>query len=310
MIKSINEKYCQENLVQLMTYPSPTQLIVNSEEIILLKIGDRVVINKYSNHPKRECFPFHEQERNMNGNFNELYKYQELYLNFRGYESHSDFQTYCFYPGTKKALMFNETLRTNSHKNLQAATLPREEIEKLFASSQYDSMYMFNSKGEIIFAKNPIDGNVLSREVLPSTEEINELVKPEPPKKMSARWLDLPTNIILTSTEGTLKLTRFKVAILKGNRYRLVTEEIPLIIPSVSEILEYANNNQIPETLEPEPPEVPVAEAIKHIDLSFINQSSKESDDDVKEINHSPTDKLTLFFSFLNLASLSSISIK
>ena len=42
MIKAIDKKYCIGDLVQLMPYTDSCHLIVNADEIILLKVGDNL----------------------------------------------------------------------------------------------------------------------------------------------------------------------------------------------------------------------------------------------------------------------------
>ena len=56
MIKAIDKKYCIGDLVQLMPYTDSCHLIVNADEIILLKVGDKVLVNKYANHPSRNLY--------------------------------------------------------------------------------------------------------------------------------------------------------------------------------------------------------------------------------------------------------------
>lgn len=72
MIQAIDKKYCIGDLVQLMPYTDSCHLIVNANEIILLKVGSKILVNKYANHPSRNLFPYHEKKAIGNISLNYL----------------------------------------------------------------------------------------------------------------------------------------------------------------------------------------------------------------------------------------------
>lgn len=83
MIKAIDEKYCKNDLVQLMPVSSQSQLITSADEILFLKVGDKVLINKYEKHPSRSLFPYSDKIKHS-GNYTQLFEYNKQYLNYRG----------------------------------------------------------------------------------------------------------------------------------------------------------------------------------------------------------------------------------
>ena len=83
MIKAIDSNYCIGDFVQLMPYTDACQLIMSTDEILLLKVGNKVLVNKYTNHPNRYLFPYSDKEKNSinsySNNYNQLFEYNKLY---------------------------------------------------------------------------------------------------------------------------------------------------------------------------------------------------------------------------------------
>ena len=178
MIKAIDKKYCIGDLVQLMPYTDSCHLIVNADEIILLKVGDKVLVNKYANHPSRNLFPYHEKEQNDKNHFTELFEYNKTYLNFRGSVGGFSFHQDYFFKGSERALYLDQSLPVDDRNAVKdSIELSRQEIEELFDSSNYDSMYVIDRNGRISFARNDKDKICIGKKVIPSDDEIVEMVR-------------------------------------------------------------------------------------------------------------------------------------
>lgn len=153
MIRAVSEKYCKDNLVQLMPYIDQCQLIMDTDEILFLKIGNRILVNKYENHQSRHLFPYSDNIKYRNGfesYYNQLFEYNKIYLNFRSYR----FDKMYFFKGTNRALFLKEGLEVDDRKkNDSIEYLTRDEIEKIFDSKNYDSMYVINENGSVLFLK-------------------------------------------------------------------------------------------------------------------------------------------------------------
>lgn len=141
-----------------MPYTDDCHLIVSADEIILLKVGDKVLVNKYVNHPDRNLFPYHEKEKNDWQHFTELFEYNKTYLTFRGSEGGFRFHKYYFFKGSDRALWLEESLPVDERYVVEnSVELDRHDIEEIFDSSNYDSMYVINRNGRILFARNDKD---------------------------------------------------------------------------------------------------------------------------------------------------------
>ena len=59
-----------------------------------------------------------------------------------------------FFKGTNRALFLKEGLEVDDRKkNDSIEYLTRDEIEKIFDSKNYDSMYVINENGSVLFLK-------------------------------------------------------------------------------------------------------------------------------------------------------------
>lgn len=285
MIKAIDKQYCKNNLVQLMNTSNFCNLIVSDDEIILLKTGDTVLINKYVNHPNRNLFPFHENIKN-DGYFNELFEYNKIYLNFIGKVGGYGFQKMYFFKGTNRALFLDEALQVDERVDEEnVRELNREEIEKIFNSKNYDSMYILDRNGTIIYASNKKDGYVIKKNIIPSDKEIikmeledrifkyniarsinhgidtQENYEQSHKSKMIDEIKDINiygpigikkySDMLLTSKNGKFKLQWFKLDFIEKDKFKLTTSEIPIIEPTVDDVIKYSNNHEIEYTEEP-----------------------------------------------------------
>lgn len=289
MIQAIDKKYCIENLVQLMPPRGSSQLIVCADEIILLKVGDKVLVNKYTNHPSRSLFPNNEKEMPYSNHFTELFEYNKTYLNFMGSGGFS-FHKYYFFKGSERALWVNESLSVDERNAKEnSVELNRQEIEELFNSRNYDSMYVMNSNGFISFARSKKDKIHIGKNIIPSD---NEIVKRELNKrkmyysigkainflandnKETAKSPIIPKTIneiknfkiigpvlfanysdmLLTIKDGKFDLKWFRIDFIEKDKFRLTSSPIKIVEPTVDDVLHYSNKYEIESTPEPSKP--------------------------------------------------------
>lgn len=282
MIKAIDKKYCVGDLVQLMPATHVCHLIVSADEIILLKVGDDVLVNKYANHPSRESFPYHEEERHDWAHFTELFEYNKMYLNFKG----CNFRKYYFFKGSERALYLDEHLPVDEgYGEKKSLELDRQGIEELFDGSNYDAMYIIDRNGKILFARNDKDNVRFGENVIPSDDEIVEMelrkrkgdynlaraLNSENDTKDNYRKAEEPKSIdeiknlklygpalfskyahlLLTVKDGKFDLKWFRIDFLLKDKFRLTTSPIVIVEPTIDDVLEFSQEYEIRNTPEP-----------------------------------------------------------
>lgn len=287
MIKAIDKQYCIGNLVQLMPYTDACHLIVSADEIILLKVGDKVLVNKYVNHPSRNLFPYHEQEKNDWQHFTELFEYNKTYLTFRG--SAGGFHKYYFFKGSDRALWLEESLPVDARNVVfDSIELSRQEIEGLFDSSNYDSMYVIDKNGRILFARNDKDKICIGKKVIPSDDEIVEMelksrkgdyniaraINPENDTTEKYKKANTPKSIdeirdfkvygpflfssyshmLLTVKDGKFDLKCFRIDFIEKDKFRLTSSPISTVEPTIDDVIQFSSNHEIENTPEPSKP--------------------------------------------------------
>lgn len=289
MIQAIDKKYCIGNLVQLMPYTDDCHFIVSTDEILLLKVGDKVLVNKYVNHPSRNLFPYHEKEQNDWLHFTELFEYNKTYLNFRGsvrgFRFHKDY----FFKGNDRALWLEESLPVDERYAIEdSVELNRYEIEKIFDSNNYDSMYVVDRNGIILFARNDKDKIHIGKNVIPSDNEIirmelknrkadyniGKIINPEYDtaenyeKANTLKTIDEIRNfkvygpaifgkysdMLLTVKDGKFDLKWFRIDFIEKDKFRLTSSPISIVEPTIDDVIEFSNNNEIKTTSEPAKP--------------------------------------------------------
>lgn len=287
MIKAIYSKYCNDEFVQLIHKTDLCDLIVSEDEIILLKNGNNVLINKYVDHPSRDLFSYSEKIKS-NGYYNELFEYNKLYLNFKNSASDVGFRKNFFFKGDDRALFLSEPLYVDSNEiNGTSVNLSREELEKLFDKDAYDSMYVIDRKGKVLFANNKKNGLVIDNKIIPSDEQIIKMEldsrianyyisssfnhnlattenykKAHTPKSIDeirsfhiygTDMLSFPgfSHMLLTSKNGNFNLQCFRIVFIKKDKFRLTYSQIPIIEPTIDDVLIYSNNEEIKYTWEP-----------------------------------------------------------
>lgn len=286
MIKAIAKKYCVDNLVQLMPHTDICHLIVSTDEIILLKTGNGVLINKYSNHPSRHLFPFSDKEQSDGQHFTELFEFNKVYLDFRGSIGGFRFDKNYFFKDSERALLLEETLPVDERRTtVTSVELSRTEIEEIFDSSNYDAMYVIDRNGRILFVKNENDDICVGKPIIPSDDEIVEMelcdrkghyniaraINPELDthenyeKANTRKTIDEIENfkihgpalfgkysdMLLTVKDGKFDLKWFRVDLISKDKFKLTTSPIAVVEPTIDDVIDYASNHNIEYTPEP-----------------------------------------------------------
>lgn len=289
MIQAIDKKYCIGNLVQLMPYTDACHFIVSTDEIILLKVGDKVLVNKYVNHPNRNLFPYHEKEKNDWLHFTELFEYNKTYLNFRGSVGGFRFHKDYFFKGSDRALWLEESLPVDERYAIEdSVELDRYEIEKIFDSSNYDSMYVIDIHGRILFARNDKDKIHIGKNVIPSDNEIIEMelrsrkgdyniariINPENDttenyqKVNTLKKIDEIRNfkvygpalfrkysdMLLTVKDDKFDLKWFRIDFIEKDKFRLTSSPISIVEPTIDDVINFSSDHEIETTSEPTKP--------------------------------------------------------
>lgn len=289
MIKAIDKQYCIGNLVQLMPYTDACHLIVSANEIILLKVGDKVLVNKYVNHPSRNLFPYHEKEKNDWQHFTELFEYNKTYLTFRGSVGGFRFHKYYFFKGSDRALWLEESLPVDERYAVEnSVELNRHEIEEIFDSSNYDSMYIIDRNGRISFARNDRDKIHIGKNVIPSDDRIVEMelrsrkadytlakaINPDNDTTENYQKANTPKTIeeikdfkvygpalfakysdmLLTVKDGKFDLKWFRIDFIEKDKFKLTSSPISIVEPTIDDVIQFSSNHEIENTPEPSKP--------------------------------------------------------
>ncbi len=272
MYKIIDSKYCNDNFVLIQEPTHSCHLIISKDEIIYLKTKDRVIIDKCLNKQNNFLFELPENQNNKE-NVNVLFEYNKTYLNF----GCTLFGDYCFgqnyfFRGSNRALHLSSPLPINQLKtNNKEFELSREEIERIFDKNMYDTMYVLDVYGNILFANNRVNGLVVDKKLIPSDEEIIEMeledridqykisrlisslnknqdnhVEAQTPKS-----IDKITNfniygsflfrtfshMLLTVTNDKFNLKWFRIDFIGNNKFKLTISDIPVIEITVDDLL-------------------------------------------------------------------------
>ena len=288
-MKAINEKYCKDNLVQLMPCTDCCQLIMDTDEILFLKTGNNILINKYINHPRRYSFPYSDNEKHYEDcylKYNQLFEYNKEYLDFKGSFSGFNIRKMSFFKGSKRALYATSYLNMDDRDLVgEVAILPREVIERIFDGNEYDSMYVIDRNGDILYAKSKNDGLLIERKIIPSEEEI---VKNEYESRISKRKMakkstgtfkesDLESikpktideikdyniygpceissnkygHFLVTSKNGKFEIKYFKIDYVGYDNFKLTSNNILISKVTIDDVINYSKKNEIRYTSEP-----------------------------------------------------------
>lgn len=232
------------------------RLIINPKEIVFLEKDGKIKINK--------C----KDNSNKKEGYNVVYNYDKFYLdsreNIHGYSLSSTY----FYRASDRAFQLSDAIMLDERylkSEVKINYLNREQIENVFNSENYDSMYIL-WEGKILYAHNKVDGLVVDKKIIPSDEEIIEKeckereslfdifgktekttykVKRKELKDIHNFNLYTPAiplfanfvHTLITSKDDIFKVCHFSVVYKEENVFELKKQEIEMDVPTVDDII-------------------------------------------------------------------------
>lgn len=248
MYKVIDSSQCNNDLVLISMLPNHRCLIINKDEIIYLKTGYNVIIDKTLSMNNKPQFDY-DNYINFEKETPVLYEYNKLYIKIDS----TFFRDYCFsqqyfFRGTNRALYLDSVISSDNVKtNDKEVILNRKEIEQIFNKDMYDGMYIIKHDGIVKYCSNKTNGLVIDKKIIPSDEEIiklslnNELtiddIKNIPIYGSNLIW-DY-NDMLLIVNNGKFELKWFRIEFIEKDKFKLVTRDIPIIEPTVDDLLNY-----------------------------------------------------------------------
>lgn len=247
----INTKSNEKNL-EINIASEVIELIISAEEIVLLKIGDTVLIDK------------NEQlnSKSKTDEFRENFQFYEQYFHYSSSLENYDFRQMYAFKGNRRALLYNESI---DFDNIDVVTKKQvfsaEEGRRIFAKDNYDGLYLIDTKGIILYAYNKVDGLSVNREIIPSKESL--ILKEDKRKKEvgskdatnydSIKNLNIyNTNsmlnnfehILVISNDGKLKAYWFKLIFLGNDQFELITSDLLLLEPNIDDVISWVKSKE------------------------------------------------------------------
>ncbi|MCH5166580.1 MAG: hypothetical protein J1F35_01685 [Erysipelotrichales bacterium] len=161
MEQLIDKKYNIDNLVQLRFAVGDVSLVCDATEILFLKLNDKVVVNKYLNHPKRYLFPLSDEPVSKVDEHT-LYNFLfELDKDHIVYEGHPDKNAgLLFQLNFQKAaagIKYSHVMLEPEELNPTPEMVNIDKIDSFFDFNQYDSLYIFTNDGNLYLSHNNND---------------------------------------------------------------------------------------------------------------------------------------------------------
>ena len=270
MYKIIDSKHCNDKYI-CVDQDNNNHFIVSTDEILYLHTKQKLLINK-SNLENYSMFSELDSV---------IFEYNKPYLDFifsiHGYGAQQNY----FFKGTDRALYVNQPLPIDerySYANQKFDILTRKEIEEIFNKDNYDAMYIIDVNGRILFANNKVNGLVIDKKIIPSDDEIIELdlnnrignyniskvinnkidnnkhynkaYIPETIEKIQniklygGFLLRTYSNMLLTIKDDKFSLKWFRIDFLEKDKFKLTTSDIPVIVPTVDDIINYTREEE------------------------------------------------------------------
>ena len=276
MYKIIDSKHCNDKFVCVnKDINNYNHFIVSIDEIVYLNTKN-ILITANNNS---EDYSMFSELKNSGGNI--IFEYNKPYIDFifsiHGYGVQQNF----FFKGTNRALYTNKPLPIDERYlcgKEEINILTRKEIEDFFNKDNYESMYIIDVNGRILFANNKVNGLVIDREIIPSDEEIVQLAlrdsignynivkalnnkddnnvhynkayipktidKIQNLKLYGGFLLHTYCNMLLTVKDGKFDLKWFRVDFIEEDKFKLTTTNISVIEPTVDDLINYAKEEE------------------------------------------------------------------
>lgn len=239
MKKLIDKEYVKDNIAQLMLGTNDNEIVMSDDEIILLKVDGKVIINKYLDHSRRDDFPYsnvpmHKDENTGVELYNVLFETNKNYL---VYEL-GDLEDYVImnrFVKVKDGVLWNHKVAEYPDEDeFEVYSYTREEMEKIFDGKNYDSMYIVDKRGHIMVAYSKKDGEVIKTEMLPSKK-----IEWENRGKSSLIYGGFTMeHMMITSKDGVFKVFNFSLTLDRDGTYVMDTQDVVLADVSFVENLD------------------------------------------------------------------------
>ena len=275
MYKIIDSKHCDNKFVMDAREYFPNCFIVNLDGIVYLKRGDKELIrddNNSENNLRFEVSGVYRREVPI------IYEYNKQYLDFVEDYIGMGAKQNCYFKGTNRALHVEDYLHIDeryTYSGNESYEVSRGKIEYIFNKDNYDAMYVL-AEGKLRYAYTKKDGLVLNdlvygENLIPTDEQIIKLeledrtfnnyiasviregvsLKDTHNKTLEPKTIDEIKNLkiydgflrnfvhmLLTVKNGKFNLMYFKIEFIEKNWFKLTTCQIPVIEPTVDDIID------------------------------------------------------------------------
>ena len=214
MIKAVNDNKIKNNLVLGKVYIDMDTLIINPREVMLLKVGNNIIKNKYVTGADRLNFPLCGEMKIDDSHYKMVFEKDMQYIHFDG---HRDFSLYSeYYTDIKnKTVRYNESTMINSI-NKEEFELSYDEINNIFNPYNYDGMYILNTSGDVLSAYNRKDGIIID----------NKIISDDDKDKISVNNNDEFNNIVITVSNNKYEINLFRIDCIGIDIYNLSISNI------------------------------------------------------------------------------------
>lgn len=270
MYKIIDSKHCDDKFVMDIVGNFSNHFIVSPDGIVYLEIKDKELIrndNNSENNLRFEVSGVYRREVPI------IYEYNKQYLDFVGNGAKQNY----YFKGTNRSLHVEDYLHIDeryTYSGNESYEVSRGKIEAIFNKDNYDAMYIL-AEGKLKYAYTKKDGLILNDlvngdNIIPTDEEIIELelrdrigdyniaklfndnidTKENYNEAHKPKTIDEITNfklygaflrnfkhMLLTVKNGKFNLMYFKIEFVEKNWFKLTTCQIPVIEPTVDDII-------------------------------------------------------------------------
>ena len=254
---TIIEKNCVKDKQAKLELPTDScHLIISEDEILYLKTEGKIYIDKYLNS---------YNSTNDYRYSSHLFEYNKEYFEFTasilgGY----NLNQFKVFKGSEKALVISNSILIKINKELESLILTRNEIEEFFNKDNFDSMYVLDKTGMVLFAKDKTNGVIIDKNIVPSDEEIIEKeykdrklksLKDDNINKKAIEEIEnhkiykpfsgLFSHILLTVKDNKVNIRWFNLTFIKKNTFKLTIIEIPIKEITVEDAINYYRKDDL-----------------------------------------------------------------
>lgn len=273
MYKIIDSNSCDDKFVMDTREYFTNCFIVSLDGIVYLKKGDKELIRDYINSENNFRFDTVDLDTYE---VPVIYEYNKQYLEFVENHIGTGAKQNYYFKGTNRALHVEDYLHIDekyTYSGNESYEVSRGKIENIFNKDNYDAMYIM-AESKLKYAYTKKDGLILNdlriKNIIPTDEEIIELElrdrisdynivkainghidtkenydEAHKPKtideiknfKLYGGFLRNFVHMLLTVKNGKFNLMYFRIEFLEKNWFKLTTCQIPIIEPTVDDII-------------------------------------------------------------------------